>query len=55
MSFQRVERRHHKGNSGNRALCSNRWFIRGTLLQSILDNWTVFQELLDGTLEAEVN
>ena len=25
------------GNSGDRALCSNRWMVRGTLLQSILD------------------
>ena len=25
-------------NSGDRTLCSNRWTVRGTLLQSILDN-----------------
>ena len=26
------------GNSGDRALCSNRWTVKGTLLQNILDN-----------------
>ena len=26
------------GNSGDRALSSNCWVVRGTLLQSILDN-----------------
>ena len=26
------------GNSGDRTLCSNRWTVGGTLLQSILDN-----------------
>ena len=43
------------GNSGNRALCSNRWTVRGTLLQTILDNWAVFQELWDDTLEGKVD
>ena len=27
-----------QGNSGGRALCSNRWTARGTLLQTILAN-----------------
>ena len=31
------------------------WAIRGTLLQSILDNWAVFQELWDGILEVKVD
>ena len=26
------------GNSGDRALCSNCWTVRGTLIQNILDN-----------------
>ena len=26
------------GNSGDRELSSNRWTVRGTLMQSILDN-----------------
>ena len=43
------------GNSGDRALCSNRWTVRGTLLQSILDNWAVFQELWDDILEGKVD
>ena len=42
------------GNPGNRTLRSNRWVIRGTLLQSILDNWAVFQELWDRILEEKV-
>ena len=43
------------GNSVDRALCSNRWTVRGTLLQSILDNWAVFQELWDDILEGKVD
>ena len=39
------------GNSGDRALCSNRWTVRGTLLQTISDNWAVFQELRNDILE----
>ena len=36
-------------------LCSNRWSVRGTLLQSILDNWAVCQELWDEILEGKVD
>ena len=43
------------GNSGDRALCSNRWTVRGTLLQSILDSWAVFQDLSDDILEGKVD
>ena len=43
------------GNSVDRALCSNRWTVRETLLQSILDNWAVFQEIWDDTLEGKVD
>ena len=43
------------GNSGGRALCSNRWSVRGTLLKTILDNWHVFQELWDDILEGKVD
>ena len=39
------------GNSSDRALCSNRWTVRGTLLQTISDNWAVFQELRNDILE----
>ena len=38
---------------GDRTLCLNRWAVRG--LQSILDNWAVFQELRDGILEGKVD
>ena len=43
------------GNSGDKALNSNRYTIRGTLLQSILHNSAVFQELWDGILEGKVD
>ena len=43
------------GTSGDKALCSNRWTVRGILLQSILDNWAVFQELWDNILEGKVD
>ena len=41
------------GKSGDRTLCSNRWAVRGTFLQSILDKWAVC-ELWDGILEGKV-
>ena len=43
------------GVSGERVLCSNHWTVRGILLQSILDNWAVFQELCDDILEGKVD
>ena len=43
------------GNSGERALHSNRWTVRGILLQTILDNWAVFQELWDDILEEKAD
>ena len=49
-SFQQVERRDCTWK-----LCSNRWTLRGTLLQSILDNWAFFQELWDDILEGKVD
>ena len=36
--FHRLREDTAPRNSGDRALCSNRWTVRGTLLQSILDN-----------------
>lgn len=46
-----------QGNSGDKTLCSNRWTVRGTLLQRILYHWDVFQELfgeiLDGKVDSE--
>ena len=35
--FERLREDTVPGNSGDRTLCSNRWAVRGTLLQSILD------------------
>ena len=43
------------GNSGDRTLCSNQWAVKGALLQSVLNNWAVFQEGWDGILEGKVN
>ena len=41
--------------SGDRTLWSNCWAVRGTLLQSIVDNSVAFQELWDRILEAKVD
>ena len=43
------------GNFCGITLCSNRWAVRGTLLQSILDHWDVFQELFGEILEGKVD
>ena len=43
------------GNSGDRALCSDRWAVRGTLLQIILDYWAVFQGFSDDILKGKVD
>ena len=43
------------GISDDRVLCSNRCTVRGTSLQSILDNWAVFQELWDGILGGKID
>ena len=46
------------GNSDDRVLRSNHSTVRGTLLQSILNNWDVFQDLWDrvlgGKLDSEI-
>ena len=54
-AFNRLRERTTPGNSGNRTLSSDRWVIKGTLLQSILDNWAAFQEPLVGILEEKVD
>ena len=38
------------GKSGDRELRWNHWTVTGTLLQTILDNWAVFQEMWDESL-----
>ena len=43
------------GNSGDRTLCSIHWAVKGALLQSVLNNWAVFQEGWDGILEGKVD
>ena len=58
-AFNRLREHTASGNStlctGDSTLCSNCWAVRGTLLQSILDNWAVFQELCHGILEGKVD
>ena len=44
-TFNRLREDTTPASSVNKTLCSNRWVIRGALLQCILDNWAVFQEL----------
>ena len=44
-----------RGNFGGRTLCSNYQAIKGASLQSILDNWAVFQELWNGILGGKVD
>ena len=54
-AFNRLREDTMPENSGSRTLCLNRWVIRGTLLQSILDNWAVFYKLLDWSLQGKVD
>ena len=43
------------GNFGDTILWLNCWTVRGALSQSILDNWTVSQELQDAVLKGRVD
>ena len=40
---------------GFRVLCPTRWTIRGTSLQSVLDNWKPLQELWDESLDTKLD
>ena len=51
----RLRRYTASGNIGDRALCSNWWTVRGTLLRTILENWVVFQEFWNDILEWKVD
>ena len=54
-AFNRLTEDIAPGNSGSRTLRSNRWVARGTLLQSILDNWAVLgNEILEGKVDSEI-
>ena len=44
-AFKRLRKKTAPENSGYRILCLTRWTVRAVSLQSILDNWDVFQEL----------
>ena len=56
-AFSRLREDTAPGNFCGITLCSNRWTVRGTLLQRILCHWDVFQELfgeiLDGKVDSE--
>ena len=54
-AFSRLREDNTPRNSGSRTWCSKSWVIKGTLLQSILDNWAVIQESWDGILEGKVD
>ena len=54
-AFNRLREEAAPGNSGYRTLCPTRWIVRAVSLQSILDNWDVFQELWDEILEGRVD
>ena len=43
------------GNFGDTILWLNCWTVSGVLPQSILDNWTVSQELQDAVLKGRVD
>ena len=43
------------GSSDDRVLHSNHWTVRETLLQSILNNWDVFQDLWDRVLGGKID
>ena len=57
-AFNRLREETTPGNSGYRTLCPTRWTVRAVSLQSILDNWDVFQdlwhEMLEGREDPEV-
>ena len=44
-AFKRLRKKTAPENSGYRILCLTRWTVRAVSLQSILDNWDVFQEV----------
>ena len=54
-AFNKLREETAPGNSGYRTLCPIRWTVRVVLLQSILDNWVVFQELWNEILEGRVD
>ena len=54
-AFNRLREETPPGNSGYATLYPTRWTVRVVSLQSILDNWDVFQELWDEILEERVD
>ena len=54
-AFNRLRKETAPGNSGYRTLCPTGWNIGAVSLQSILDNWDVFQELWDEILAGRVD
>ena len=54
-AFNRFREETPPGNSGYATLYPTRWTVRVVSLQSILDNWDVYQELWDEILEGRVD
>ena len=56
--FKRLKAEIHPGSPGVRVLCPTRWTVRADSLKSVLDNYTVLQELweesYDGCKETEI-
>ena len=42
-AFNKLKKDTSPGSSGNITLFLNHWAVRGTLLQSILNNWATFK------------
>ena len=54
-AFKRLRKKTAPENPGYRTLCLTRWTVRVVSLQSIFDNWDVFQELQGEILEGRVD
>ena len=54
-AFNRLRKEAAPGSSGYRTLCPTPWAVRAVSLQSILENWDVFQELWNEILERRVD
>ena len=54
-AFSRLRKDNAAGKFGDKILWPNCWTVRGALPQSILDNWTVSQELRDAVLKGRVD
>ena len=54
-AFSRLRKDNAVENFGDKILWPNCWTARGALWQSVLDNWTVSQELRDAVLKGRLD